>query len=168
MLNNLPIDVMARLAPGRIVAVDSGRQVSLDAEALRALENASDGGTSGWRLLWRRLLDLLRGRKAPRLHLGDIVARASEVASVRIAREIQARTPIALRIEPPVSSYQMLDFAAIEPIVEAGYTFAAARAEEWKRLLLAEGAAPLAPAPPQQAERPDAQELAPEESADVG
>jgi NTE family protein/lysophospholipid hydrolase len=135
VLNNLPIDVMARLSPGRIVAVDVSRQSALDLEAARTLGASPDLSTSGWRLLFRRL-NPFRRREAPRLHIGDVLARASEVASVRIARTIQEQTPIALRIEPPVDGYRLLDFGAIDPIVDAGYRFALEHVDEWKRLLL--------------------------------
>ena len=60
----------------------------------------------------------------------------SEVAAVRIGRSVQERTKVALRIEPPVDGYRMLDFASIDPIVEAGYQHAAAHVEGWRQALL--------------------------------
>ena len=54
----------------------------------------------------------------------------------RIKVEVQERTPVALRIEPPVDGYRMLDFRTVDAIVEAGYAYASAHAEEWKRALL--------------------------------
>ena len=84
----------------------------------------------------RRRLNPFRRRGPRLLHVGDVLARAGEVASVRIGRTIQERTPVTLRLEPPVSGYRMLDFASIDPIVEAGYEYARARAGEWKSLLL--------------------------------
>lgn len=133
VLNNLPIDVMARLAAGRIVAVDVSREIALDRSAVHALET-NDASVSGWRLLLRRL-NPFRRREPRTLHIGDILGRASEVAAVRIGRSIEERTPIALKIEPPVDGYRMLDFASIDAIVEAGYRYAAEHVEEWKRVL---------------------------------
>lgn len=134
VLNNLPIDVMARLSPGKLVAVDVSREIALDLPAVRALA-APDASVSGWRLLLRRL-NPFRRREPRTLHIGDILGRTSEVAAVRIGRSVQERTPVALRIEPPVDGYRMLDFASIDPIIEAGYQHAAAQVEGWKRALL--------------------------------
>jgi predicted acylesterase/phospholipase RssA len=135
VLNNLPVDVMARLASGRIVAVDVSREIALDLQSARAID-AADASASGWRLLLRRL-NPFRRREPRLLHIGDVLARSSEVAAVRIGRTVQERTPITLRIEPPVDGYRMLDFASIDPIVEAGYRHAAEHVEAWKRELLA-------------------------------
>jgi len=132
VLNNLPIDVMTRLAPGRIAAIDVSKETALDPVAARML--GADGGVSGWRLLFRRM-NPFRRREPPLLHLGDVLARTTEMASVRIGRSIQERTPVALRIEPPVDAYRMLDFASIDAIVEAGYAHASQHAEGWKRAL---------------------------------
>ena len=130
VLNNLPIDVMTRLAPGRIAAVDVSKEVALDLTAARMLGDA-DAGISGWRLLFRRL-NPFRRREPPLLHIGDVLARTTEMAAVRIGRSIQERTPVALRLEPPVGGYRMLDFPSIDAIVEAGYAYASAHAAEWK------------------------------------
>jgi NTE family protein/lysophospholipid hydrolase len=149
VLNNLPVDVMARLAPGRIVAVDVSRESALDLVSARSVGAGADGSASGWRLLLRRLF----GRHArPALHIGDLLARANEVASIRIARSVQARTPIALRIEPPVDHFRMLDFDAVDAIVEAGYRFGSEHVEAWKAALL--------PAPRRTSEPPPSAEIA--------
>jgi predicted acylesterase/phospholipase RssA len=134
VLNNLPIDVMTRLAAGRIAAVDVSRETALDPEAARMLVT-EDGGVSGWRLLWRWLRPWRR--RGPRiLHIGDVLLRTSEMAAVRNIRSVQERTPVSLRIEPPVDAYRMLDFESIDAIVEAGYAHASAHAADWKRVLL--------------------------------
>lgn len=144
VVNNLPIDVMARLSPGRIAAVNTSREIAFDLDAIQMLGEFTDGSTSGWRLLWRRLRPW--GRSEVRaLHIADVLARVSEVAAVRIARSIRAETPITLWIEPPTGSYRMLDFEAIEAIVEMGYRFAAERVDAWKDLLV--GPAPASSSP---------------------
>jgi NTE family protein len=143
VINNLPVDVMARLAPGRIVAVNTSREIAFDLDALQMLGELTDGSTSGWRLLWRRLWPW-RKREARALHIADVLARTSEVAAVRIARTIRAETPTTLWIEPPTDGYRMLDFGAIDAIVEAGYRFASERVEEWKSSLI--GPAPASSA----------------------
>jgi predicted acylesterase/phospholipase RssA len=144
VVNNLPIDVMARLSPGRIAAVNTSREVAFDRDAIQMLGEFTDGSTSGWGLLWRRFRPWGR-REARALHIADVLARASEVAAVRIARTIRAETPTTLWIEPPTDGYRMLDFGAIDAIVEAGYRFAAARVDAWKDLLV--GPTPRAPSP---------------------
>ncbi|MFO0762232.1 MAG: cyclic nucleotide-binding and patatin-like phospholipase domain-containing protein [Byssovorax sp.] len=135
VLNNLPIDVMARLCPGRIAAVSTSREVALDPDAIRMLGEITDGSTSGWRLLWQSLWPWKK-RRARTLHIADVLARSSEIAAVRIGRNIRAETPLGLFIEPPLDEFRMLDFASIDAIVEAGYRFAAEHVEAWKRALL--------------------------------
>ena len=134
VLNNLPIDVMTRIAAGRIAAVDVSKEIALDPEAARML-GGPDAGVSGWRLLFRRL-NPFRRREPRILHIGDVLARTAEMAAVRIGRSIQERTPVALRLEPPVDGYRMLDFASIDAIVEAGYAYGSEHAAEWRRVLL--------------------------------
>jgi NTE family protein len=143
VLNNLPIDVMARLSAGRIAAVNTSREVAFDLDALRMLGELADGSMSGWRLLWRRLFPWGK-REGRALHIADVLARASEVAAVRIARTIRAETPITLWIEPPTEGHRMLDFDAIDTIVDDGYRFASAHVDEWKRLLIEPAPAPAA------------------------
>jgi predicted acylesterase/phospholipase RssA len=135
VLNNLPVDVMARVTPGYIAAIDVSRAVGIDVESARTFSADADGGVSGWRLLLRRL-NPFRRRPAPTFHAVDILARALELAAVRDGRSAQETTPIALRIEPPVEGHGMLDIEAIDSIVEAGYAYAAPRVETWRRLLL--------------------------------
>ncbi len=134
VLNNFPIDVMTRLAAGRIVAVDVSREIALDPSTARLL-GGEDGGISGFRLLLRRL-NPFRRAEPPLLNLGTVLARTTEMATVRIARSIQEQTPVTLRIEPPVDGYRMLDFKSIDAIVEAGYAHALPQVEAWKQLLL--------------------------------
>ncbi len=149
VINNLPIDVMARLSPGRIAAVNTSKEIAFDLDAIEMLGELADGSTSGWRLLWRRLWPW-RKREVRALNIADVLARVSEVAAVRIARATRAETPITLWIEPPTDGYRMLDFEAIDAIVEAGYRFAEGRVEEWKRELVSPTL--RAPSP---SERPD-------------
>lgn len=135
VLNNLPVDVMARIAPGRIAAIDVSHEGAIDLDTARTFGADDDGGVSGFRLLLRRL-NPFRKRRAPALHAFDILARATELAAVRGGLRVQETTPIALRIEPPVAQHRMLDVEAIDAIVEAGYQYAAAHADAWKSLLL--------------------------------
>lgn len=127
VVNNLPVDVMARIAEGRIVAIDASRE--FDAEFDAPLPPV----VSGWRLLSRRLRAGAKGPKTP--HIGDVLMRASEIAALRLGRETLARTPIALRVAAPLDAFGMLDFERIDEAVEVGYRFAIARADGWKASL---------------------------------
>ena len=71
VLNNLPVDVMAAMQPGRIFAVDVSQESTLEFSAPPPLS------FSGWRLLFRRLNPF---RKAPRdPSIADVLMRAARL-----------------------------------------------------------------------------------------
>lgn len=127
VLNNLPVDVMAGILPGRILEVD----VSLES----TLEFASPPPMvqSGWRLLLRRLNPFRRAPRDP--SIADVLMRAGEIASVAMSRINKASTPVALSIRPPVAKYRMLDFLSFDAIIEDGYRHACELLPSWEALL---------------------------------
>lgn len=123
VLNNMPVDVMAALHPGRIVAVDVSQELSVDFVTPPPMM------ISGWRLLWRRLNPFRRGPRDPQI--SEVLMRSSELASVRSARINKARTSVELYLRPPVAGYRMLDLQFIDAIVEAGYKYAIDPIVKW-------------------------------------
>ena len=123
VLNNLPVDVMAALHPGRILAVDVSQESTLEFTAPPPL------ALSGWQLLFRRLNPF---RQAPRdPSIADVLIRSGEIAAVAMSRINKARTPIALSIRPPVAKYRMLDFSAFDAIIEEGYRYTCELVAKW-------------------------------------
>ncbi|MFO0575782.1 MAG: cyclic nucleotide-binding and patatin-like phospholipase domain-containing protein [Polyangia bacterium] len=127
VINNLPVDVMAGILPGRILEVD----VSLES----TLEFASPPPMvlSGWRLLLRRLNPFRRAPRDP--SIADVLMRAGEIACVAMSRINKASTPVALSIRPPIEKYRMLDFQSFDAIIEDGYRHARELLPSWEALL---------------------------------
>lgn len=126
-LNNLPVDVMAGITPGRIIAVDVSQEHAVEFAAHHPMM------ISGWELLWRRLNPFRRAPRDP--HIADVLARAGEIAAVRIRRASHASTQVALTITPPVTGYRTLDLSAIDTIVDVAYRHACEHVEGWKAAL---------------------------------
>jgi len=112
IMDNLPIAAMReRLEGGRVVAVDLKSRNELPAAEL------PDGGeASGWPPLLRRLNPVKARMDVPRII--DLLIRSTEVASG--GRHETA--DVVLR--PPIEGFGLLEFAAYEGIVAAGYRYA--------------------------------------------
>lgn len=124
VLNNLPVDVMAGIRPGKLIAVDVSQESALE------FRNPLPIAVSGWRLLWRRLNPFRRGSPDP--SIADVLMRAGEMACVAMSRINKASTPVSLTIKPPVGGYRMLEFSAFDAIIEAGYRHALTEIQRWK------------------------------------
>ncbi len=128
VLNNLPVDVMAGLGGGRLIAIDVSQEHALEFGV------PYPAMLSGWRLLWRRLNPYRRAPRDP--HIADVLVRSGELAAVRVSRASRASTKVALTIRPPVTQYRTLDFPSIDAVVDTSYRYACEHVEEWKRVLL--------------------------------
>ena len=124
VLNNLPVDIMAGLRPGRILAVDVSQEAAVEFKIPPPM------AISGWRLLWRKLNPFRRAPPDP--SIADVLLRAGEMACVAMSRMNKARTPVALTIKPPVGGYRMLEFSAFDAIIEAGYQHARGEIQAWQ------------------------------------
>jgi predicted acylesterase/phospholipase RssA/CRP-like cAMP-binding protein len=123
ILNNLPGDVMRSLGKGPVIAVD----VSLDASL--AVGSDLREFPSGWSLL-RHRLGLGVGAPPAVPGLFDILFRTAMLASSKASK--QAREDADLCLVPPVGQFKLLQFEAIDEIVELGYRYAERRLEEWR------------------------------------
>jgi predicted acylesterase/phospholipase RssA len=108
LLNNLPADVMREMC-GRVIAVDVSPSKDL------AIAAPYPPAASGWRLLWGRGASKLPG-------IGAILMRSVLLGSTRhqqtVARDVD------LYLHPPLESYGMFEWTAVEAIADAGYAFA--------------------------------------------
>lgn len=124
VLNNLPVDVMAGIRPGRMIAVDVSQESALEFHAPPPM------AVSGWRLLLRRLNPFRRASPDP--SIADVLLRAGELACVAMSRINKASTPLSLAIKPPVGGYRMLEFDAFDSIIEVGYRHALDELQHWQ------------------------------------
>jgi len=123
VMNNLPVDVMAKLAQGGLmIAVD----VSADTD-LTDNYQLSDS-LSGWRVLWSKLNPFVSDIKAPSII--DTLKRATELNSVQKRRETKALVDIF--INPPVTAYGLTQFEAYQTLIQAGYESAQAAIQAWQ------------------------------------
>ncbi len=112
LLNNLPVDVMAERAVGRIIAVDlsASKQYQLDYTEV----------PGPMRILLGRWLPFLKRYRVP--GITTLLLKAQEVASLVHARETRGRAELLLR--PPVAGFGLTDVRPFDQIVEAGYRHA--------------------------------------------
>jgi len=117
VLDNLPGDIMKSLSGGPVVVVDVTPEEDLRARC--------ETVPSAWRMLRDRFL---AGQDPGMPGIVDILMRATTLNSVRVASEVKRDADLYLH--PAVESYGMLEFDAIESLVEAGYEHAMRRIEE--------------------------------------
>ena len=117
VMNNLPVDVMARVVgDGPIVAVNlqptgSGRRPPAEL----------DLAVSGWRVLASRLNPFTPRMRVPRI--GDVVVRSMSLSTARLQRDRLGSRSVEL-LTPPVGRSGLLDFAAGPALVEPAYEYA--------------------------------------------
>jgi predicted acylesterase/phospholipase RssA len=119
LVNNLPADVMRRAGRGPVLAV------SVNAARL-GVERDQPDCLSGWQVLWSRVNPFARSIRVP--NLTTILARSATL------RPGAARPPSSgdadVLFEPPVSHVKLLDWHALDELVEIGYRDALERLEE--------------------------------------
>jgi predicted acylesterase/phospholipase RssA len=109
LMDNLPLGVLRRMGAGRVIAVDVGTEIRVDAPS--GVEECP----GGWGLLWDRVRR--RPRRAPPVHLTLTKAftLASEERSQAACREAD------LTIRPALGDYASSDFGDIDAIEALGY-----------------------------------------------
>jgi len=117
LANNLPIDVMADLHGGHVVAVDVIPEVDLEAQA------SHPDATSGVKELFRRTKSALTGRGdaggMPSVLSVMMRTATSSAQGIRVGR--MAARPSDLVLRPALSRWNMLDFSAADRIADEGY-----------------------------------------------
>jgi NTE family protein len=110
-INNLPADVMREVLDGTIIGVDVGtdRGFATDIEMTEV--------PSAWNIpAW------IRGRRS-RISIMQILWRASMIH--RTATTVGQREQVDLLLRPPLEGIDMLDWRALERVIELGYRHAA-------------------------------------------
>jgi len=122
-MNNFPVDIMVRLCDGGPV-IGSNTCPPMD----RAQSTYFFGPSiNGWRVLWTRINPFSPALPVPSL-LGSLM-RAQEIRGVTSMRHAESLADVVIR--PDVSAFNIMDFAAYEPIIEIGYQTAKTALSNW-------------------------------------
>ncbi len=122
VMNNLPVDVMRSLnGEGPVLAVSLRGEFSLRSEDL-----PQHGVLSGWKVFGRRFNPFASAMELP--GLVDILLRTTEVGSVLSSKAMEQRADVVFH--PQVDDVGLLDFSAVDRLVEAGYRNAVRVLEE--------------------------------------
>jgi predicted acylesterase/phospholipase RssA/CRP-like cAMP-binding protein len=125
VMNNLPVDVMARMSNGGpIVAVNLRSPAEMEARQLPI-----DGVVSGWRSMGSRLWPFTPRAELPSLM--TILARANEMSGADAMRALEATADYVLR--PPTGGHPFLDFSAVDPLIQTGYEYTVGQLEAWRQ-----------------------------------
>ena len=117
VMNNLPVDVMRSLnQQGPVLAVSLRGEFSLRSEDL-----PHHGVLSGWRVFGRRINPFASTLELP--GLVDILLRTTEVGSVLSSKAMEQQADLVFH--PPVNDVGLLDFSAIDRLIDIGYSHAA-------------------------------------------
>jgi predicted acylesterase/phospholipase RssA len=121
VLDNMPVGEMRRREPeATVIALDVSAR-----DDLKAGDMPPGGVLSGWRTLGQRLNPVV---KTPDIAgITRILMRLTELSST--ARQATERADLTVR--PDVSSFAMMDFAAMDDLVAAGHEAGRRELEAW-------------------------------------
>jgi predicted acylesterase/phospholipase RssA/CRP-like cAMP-binding protein len=114
LVNNLPVDVMKRLCPGTVFAVDVSEQLEFKSSLKESYT------LSGWKLLGQRLNPFAKPPDIP--NLLHILYRTTTAASLRLLEEARGQADCC--ISPPVHRFGIFDWQSADEIIDAGYRYA--------------------------------------------
>jgi predicted acylesterase/phospholipase RssA/CRP-like cAMP-binding protein len=116
VMNNLPVDVIRSLNDGGpVLAVNLRGEFSLQSEDL-----PHHGVLSGWEVFGKRLNPFAAALELPGLI--DVLLRTTEVGSVLSSKSMEQQADLVFH--PPVNDVGLLDFSAIDRLIDAGYRHA--------------------------------------------
>ncbi len=123
LLNNVPVDVMAKYNDGgTIIAVD----VNVREDLLNNTDNV--GGMSGWNLLMNKINPIAEKIKRP--NMIEILSRASMIGG--LAQRKKMMDGIAdLYLQPPVNEFSLMAYKDAEEIENLGYQYAKQELQLW-------------------------------------
>jgi predicted acylesterase/phospholipase RssA len=124
VLDNLPSGIMKTLCGGKVIAVN----VSPSRDKDFTIDDTFKGIPSPSRILWSRLNPLKESINFP--NIIDVMIRTTMLSSVHKANWVQAEADLYLR--PPVDHFGLIEYEAIDEIVQAGYEHAQEKIQEWK------------------------------------
>ena len=124
MVNNLPGDIMREQCRGTVILIDT--EPDLEVQVEPGLKEFP----SPWRMLWNRIKPFGPRKRLPTM--AQILTRTTVLSSVNRVAAAKANADLCLR--PPVEQFGLLEFDAIDRIVEAGYRYAMEAIARWDGL----------------------------------
>ncbi len=120
VVDNMPVSWVKQRSGG----IQFGVKVAPDDDLLAP----AGGFPSAWKVLWHRVVPGLPRLVTPRL--GDILVRTMTVGSAE--RMVEATRSVDVLIEPQVAKIGMLQFKAIDSLIELGYAAGIAALRKWQ------------------------------------
>jgi len=119
VLNNLPGDVLKDLYGGRVfvVNVSSEEDLSFSSKEL----------PTPWQIIKSKLSPFRDTVKC--FNILDVMTRSTLLSSVNRSKDVKSK--VDLYLEPPIADYGLLQFSAIDEIVEIGYDYGMEKINGW-------------------------------------
>ena len=122
-MNNFPVDIMVERCDGGPV-IGSNTCPPMERGHSTYFFGPS---INGWQVLWSRINPFTPAMPVPTL-LGSL-SRAQEIRGVINMQHMESLADLAIR--PDIGAYNIMDFAAYEPIIEIGYETAKEQLVNW-------------------------------------
>lgn len=123
VLNNLPIDIMRGLCKGKLIAADVSEEEDLTVTYKEI--------PSPWRIFLSRLLPFIPSMNIPNIF--DVLMRTAVLSSVHRRNQVAMDADLYLRL--PVHKYKLLEFDAIDDLIEIGYRYTKEKLKGWQTSL---------------------------------
>ena len=130
--DNLPVSAMRdQVGVGSVIVVDVEDR---DQSAWHNL-SSTDGGVSGWQLLWDRICPVERWRFGIRMpgHAAMMNALTWMAHKQNLARLAQEGQQVDLYLRPPVTQYRLMDYHLADRIVRDASRYAFVAVADWQR-----------------------------------
>jgi predicted acylesterase/phospholipase RssA len=111
VLDNMPVNAMRNLGAETIIGSDVSPQTYMNADY------PSGRLPSGWRVLWHKLMPHLKPIASPTIF--DVIMRLVTLNDVKTRGAVSEQCD--LLIKPPVEPFGMLEFTAIDRMIDLGY-----------------------------------------------
>lgn len=133
LLNNLPVDAMQNLGAGKTIAIDvSSSTQNEDADYGKFMRSETAAvAPSFLRVLANKFRSRRTRCKLPTL--AGVLVRSTMIGSVTRVSKARAEADVFARL--PLEGYGLLDFKAMDQLVEIGYTHAIENMAAWKKSL---------------------------------
>jgi len=130
VLNGVPADVMHQSDGGVVIAVDVSPQIDLSAGPSTRCDSLGAGHSlpSPWRVLWQSI------RRSPQVSpfpsIFKIMLRTAHLRTMRLADDLRGR--VDLYLEPPVGSFDLFGWKALDEIADIGYQSTRQTIDAWQ------------------------------------
>ena len=120
IVNNLPADLVKQRGGGAVFGVKVAPSDDLVVPP--------GGFPSAWKFVWHRVVPGLSAIRTPRL--GDLLVRTMTVSSAERMAEVMRGVDVL--IEPDVANFGMLQFKAIDALIERGFAAGTLALQGWR------------------------------------